>query len=170
MGFFTAHYEVLSSYLSTMLDCWKDSRCYYDSFFFMYRKAREEQKRNSMLISTCFAVRCLLHNQLSSRTHTTGLNLFFSAATVPGWWTAMLMFETILFLQPFKGRCSQPNDSFLFQHLEAGEGESVILCETHMLCSKMFFAQSIEQLDSHHRVELKKKFQPPPSLEGGLQF
>ena len=59
-------------------DCWKDSRHFHDSFSFLHREAGEERMRNSMLFSTCFkAVRCFLHNQLSSWTHTTGLNLFF---------------------------------------------------------------------------------------------
>ena len=88
-------------------DCWKDSRHFHDSFSFLHREAGEERMRNSMLFSTCFkAVRCFLHNQLSSRTHTTGLNLFFSATTIPRWWSAILMFETIFFLQPLKGRCN----------------------------------------------------------------
>ena len=88
-------------------DCWKDSRHFHDSFSFLHREAGEERMRNSMLFSTCFkAVRCFLHNQLSSRTHTTGLNLFFSATTIPRWWSAILMFETFFFLQPLKGRCN----------------------------------------------------------------
>ena len=66
-----------------------------------------ERMRYSMLFSTCFkAVRRFLHNQLSSRTHTTGLNLFFSATTIPRWWSAILIFETFFFLQPLKGRCN----------------------------------------------------------------
>ena len=88
-------------------DCWKDSRQFHFSFSFLHRTAEEEWMRNSMLFSTCFkAVRCFLHNQLSSRTHTTGLNLFFSATTIPRWWSAILMFETIFFRQPLKGRCN----------------------------------------------------------------
>ena len=88
-------------------DCWKDSRHFHDSFSFLHREAGEERMRNSMLLSTCSkAVRCFLQNQLSSRTHTTGLNLFFSATTIPRWWSAILMFETIFFLQPHKGWCN----------------------------------------------------------------
>ena len=88
-------------------DCWKDSRHFYDSFSFLHREAGEEWMRNSMLSSTCSkAVRWFLQNQLSSRTHTTGLILFFSATSITWWWSAILMFETIFFLQPLKGRCN----------------------------------------------------------------
>ena len=95
-------------------DCWKDSRHFHDSFSFLHREAGEERMRNSMLFSTCFkAVRCFLHNQLSSRTHTTGLNLFFSATTIPRWWSAILMFETIFSFSPSKADATTFKEGYI---------------------------------------------------------
>ena len=112
-------------------DCWKDSRHFHDSFSFLHREAGEERMRNSMLFSTCFkAVRCFLHNQLSSRTHTTGLNLYFSATTIPRRWSAILMFETIFVLQPFKGRCNNFKEGFIL---------TLSLCQTGYSRTQFYF-------------------------------
>ena len=86
---------------------------------------------DSMLFSTCFkAVRCFLHNQLSSRTHTTGLNLFFSATTIPRWWSAILMFETIFSFSPSKADATTFKEGFIM---------TLSLCQTGHSRTQFYF-------------------------------
>ena len=73
-----AHFEALSSYPSAMLWLLERQLTLLRQLLIPASQSWEEQMHNSMLFSTCFkAIRCFLHNELSSRTHTTGLNLFF---------------------------------------------------------------------------------------------